>query len=70
MTTRLHDKALLPKSFTIGLLSTILVPPHLEDGIPACSPNPLEIVNHLELIQALATRQVTHLRHLSYEERL
>ncbi len=43
---------------------------HLEYGMPACSPNLAADINHLELIQILATRLVTGMRHLPYEERL
>ncbi len=44
--------------------------PHLENGMPACSPNLEAHVNHLERIQRLATRLVTSIHHLPYEERL
>ncbi len=44
--------------------------PHLEYGMPACSPNLVADINHLERIQRLATRLVTGMRHLPYEERL
>ncbi len=44
--------------------------PHLEYGTPACSPNLVADINHLERIQRLATRLVTGTRHLPYEERL
>ncbi len=44
--------------------------PHLEYGMPACSPNLVADINHLERIQRLAARLVTGMRHLSYEERL
>ncbi len=47
-----------------------LVRPHLEYGTPACSPNLIADINHLERIQRLATRFVTGMRHLPYEERL
>ncbi len=46
-----------------------LVHPHLEYGMPACSPNLVADINHLVRIQRLATRLVTGMRHLSYEER-
>ncbi len=36
-----------------------LVRPHLEYGTPACSPNLVADINHLERIQRLATRLVT-----------
>ncbi len=39
-------------------------------GMPACSPNLVADINHLERIQRLATRLVTGMRHLPYEERL
>ncbi len=44
--------------------------PHLEYGMPACSPNLVADINHLERIQRLATRLVTAMRHLPCEERL
>ncbi len=44
--------------------------PHLEYDMPACSPNLVTDINHLELIQRIATRLVTGMRHLPYEERL
>ncbi len=44
--------------------------PHLEYGMPACSPNLVADINHLERIQRLATRLETGMRHLPYEERL
>ncbi len=43
---------------------------HLEYGMPACSPNLVADINHLERIQRLATSLVTGMRHLPYEERL
>ncbi len=46
------------------------VRPHLEYGMPACSPILVADINHLERIQRLATRLVTGMRHLPYEERL
>ncbi len=42
-----------------------LVHPHLEYGMPTCSPNLVADINHLERIQRLATRLVTGMRHLS-----
>ncbi len=47
-----------------------LVRPHLEYGMSACSPHLVADINHLERIQRLATRLVTGMRHLPYEERL
>ncbi len=47
-----------------------LVRPHLEYGMPACLPNPVADLNHLDRIQRLATRLATGIRHLPYEERL
>ncbi len=44
--------------------------PHLESGMPARSPNLVADINHLERIERLATRLVTGMRHLPYEERL
>ncbi len=38
--------------------------------MPSCLPNLVADINHLERIQTLATRLVTGMRHLSYEERL
>ncbi len=51
-------------------LNGALMRPHLEYGMPACSPNLVTDINHLEQIQRLATRLVTGMRHLPYEERL
>ncbi len=47
-----------------------LVCPHLQYGVSGCSPNLVADINHLERIQRLATRLVTGMRHLPYEERL
>ncbi len=47
-----------------------LVRLHLEYGMPACSPNLGADITHLERIQRLATRLVTGMRNLPYEERL
>ncbi len=46
------------------------VRPQIEYCMPACSPNLVAGINHLERIQRLATRLVTGMRHLRYEERL
>ncbi len=46
------------------------VRPHLEYGMPACSPNLIADINHQQRIQRLGTRLVTGMRHLPYEERL
>ncbi len=43
---------------------------HLEYGMSVCSPNLVADINHLERSQRLATRLVTCMRHLPYEERL
>ncbi len=51
-------------------LSVALVRPHLEYGMPACSANLAADINHLERIQRLATRLITCMRYLPYEERL
>ncbi len=59
----------LSKSAFIPLYEA-LVRPHLEYGMPAGSPNFVADINHLERIQRLATRLVTGMRHLPYEERL
>ncbi len=48
----------------------VLVRPPLEYGMPACSPNLVADINHLERIVSLASRLVTGMRHLPYEERL
>ncbi len=56
----------LSKSAFIPLYG-VLVRPHLEYGMPACSPNLVAGINHLERIQRLATRLVTGMRHLPYE---
>ncbi len=61
-----NNKALLPRSLEIGAL----VRPHLEYGMPACSQNLVADINHLERIQRIATRFVTGMRHLPFEERL
>ncbi len=47
-----------------------LVCPHLEYGMPACSPKLVAGINHLERIQRYAIRLVTGMRHLPYEEGL
>ncbi len=47
-----------------------LVRPHLEYVMSACSPSLAADINHLVRIQILATRLVTGMRHLPYEERL
>ncbi len=44
--------------------------PRLDYGMPACSPNLVADINHLERIQTLATKLVTGICHLPYEERL
>ncbi len=59
----------LSKSAFISLYGA-LVRPHLECGMPACSPNLVAHINHVERVQRLATRLVTGIRHLPYEERL
>ncbi len=59
----------LSKSAFVPLCGA-LVRPHLEYGMPACSPNLVAGINTLERIQRLATRLVTGMRHLPYEERL
>ncbi len=40
------------------------VSPHLEDGMPACSPNLVADINHLEGMQRSATSLVPGMRHL------
>ncbi len=45
------------------------VRPHLECGVQGCSPNLMADINHLEKIQSLATRLVTSLRRLPYENK-
>ncbi len=47
-----------------------LVRPHLEYGMPACSPSLVADINHLERIQRLGTKLVTGMRHLPYTGRL
>ncbi len=49
-------------------LYEVLVRPHLEYGMPACSLNLVTDINHLERIQRLATKLVTCIRHLTCEE--
>ncbi len=58
----------LSKSAFIPLYGA-LVRSHLEYGMSACSPNFVADINHLELIHRLATRLVTGMRHLPYEQR-
>ncbi len=55
----LHDNALI----TLPLENR-------EYGMPDCLPNLVADINHLERIQRLATRLVTGIGHLPYEERL
>ncbi len=57
------------KSTFISLYGA-LVRPYLEYGMPACLLNLVADINHLEQFQRLATRLVTGMRHLPYEERL
>ncbi len=59
----------LSKSAFIPLYEA-LARPHLEYGVPACSPNLVTDINLLKRIQRLATRLVTDMRYLPYEERL
>ncbi len=59
----------LSKSAFIPLCGA-LVRPHLEYGMPACSPNLVADINRLELLQRLTTRLVTVMRLLPYEGRL
>ncbi len=59
----------LSKSAFIPLYEA-LVHPHVEYCMPACSPNSVVDINYLERIQRLATRLVTAILHLPYEERL
>ncbi len=59
----------LSKSALIPLYGA-LVRPHLEYGMPACSPNLVADINHLGRIQRFAIRLVTGMRQLSYEEML
>ncbi len=47
-----------------------LVHPHVEYCMPACSPNIVVDINYLGRSQRLATRLVTGMRNLPYEERL
>ncbi len=53
----------LSKSAFIPLYGA-LVRPHLEYGMPACLPNLVADISHLERIQRLATRLLTGMRHL------
>ncbi len=64
-----HSFLDLSKSVFIPLYGAF-VRPHLEYGMSAYSPNRVADINHLERIQRLATRLVTGLRRLPYEERL
>ncbi len=59
----------LSKSVFIPLYRAVLRP-HLEYGMPACSPNLVADIKHLERVQGLATRLASGIRHLPYEERL
>ncbi len=59
----------LSKSALIPLYEA-LVRPHLEYGMPACSPNLVADINHLERIHRSSTKLVTCMRHRPYEERL
>ncbi len=43
-----------------------LVLPHLEYGVPTCSPNLVADINHLQRNQRLATRLQTGMRHFPY----
>ncbi len=47
-----------------------LVRPHLEYGMPACSPNLVADINYLERNQRLAIKLLTGMRHLPFEGRL
>ncbi len=55
----------LSKSSFIPLYRA-LVRPHLEYGVPACSPNLVAYISHLQRIQRLVTGMIHH----PYEERL
>ncbi len=59
----------LSKSAFIPLYGT-LMRSRLEYGMPACLPNLVADINHLQLIQRFSTRLVTGKRHHPYEERL
>ncbi len=61
-----HSFQNLAKLVVIGALAR----PHLQYGMLACSQNLVADINHLDRIQRLATRLVTGMRHLPYEERL
>ncbi len=57
--------------FMLGALPKIsLTCPHLEYAMPVCLPNHVADTNRLERIEILATRLVTGMRYLPYEERL
>ncbi len=51
-------------------LNVALVRLHVKYGIPACLPNLVADINRLGRIQRSATRLVTGIRHLPYEEKL
>ncbi len=51
-------------------LNVAIVRLHVEHGKPGCLPNLAADINHLGRIHRLATRLVTGIRHLPYEERL
>ncbi len=58
LSTRLREQ--------IAAFYAVLVRPYLEYGIPACSPNLVANINHLERIQRL----VTGICHLPCEKKL
>ncbi len=58
----------LLKSATIPLYGA-LGRPQLEYSMPVCSANLVADINHLERIQRIATRLVTGIHHLNYEEK-
>ncbi len=64
----LNNKSLLQRSFEIGFHPFIRS--HLEYGMPACSPNPVAGINHLDRIKRLASRLVSGMRNFPNEERL
>ncbi len=70
----LHDKALLPRPLAIGFHPFIrglsASAPRILYASLICSPNLVADIKDLERIQRLATRLVTGMRHLPYEERL
>ncbi len=67
-TINLHDTAPFPRFLKSDFIPGLS--PHRAYGMPACSPNLIVDINHLEGTQRLDTRLVNSICHLIYEERL